>query len=185
MTVAPSPGHPTLPNGQAGSHTPTRCKPDIPALGNPPDTARQPKGLSKRKKNKTNRFRSSPIKITLPSSQLSLDCQSLSIRKFETAGGWCLFILSQSFVPKITILRISVFTDITPPRINSTDTDFIIWNLKFIFNVSQSVVHTLPSHVTGHNFVWLCMCLCHNPGLVFQGQSLLLGSHSLFPCIWK
>lgn len=42
------------------------------------------------------------------------------------------------------------------------------------------MVHTLPSYVTGNNFVWLCMCLCHNPSLVFQGQSLLLGFHPLF-----
>lgn len=159
MTVAPSPGHPTLPNGQAGSHAPTRCKPDIPALGNPPDTVSQPKGLSERKNRKTRQsvlghrpLRSAFLWVSI------LDCQSLSIRKLETAGGWCFFILSQTFVPKITILRISIFTDITPPRINSTDTDFIIWNLKFIFNVSisQSCIHS-PATSLGTT---LCGCVC-------------------------
>lgn len=68
------------------------------------------------------------------------------------------FILSQTFVPKITILRISIFTDITPPRINSTDTDFIIWNLKFIFNVSisQWCIHS-PATSLGTT---LCGCVC-------------------------
>lgn len=65
------------------------------------------------------------------------------------------FILSQT---KITILRISIFTDITPPRINSTDTDFIIWNLKFIFNVSMSqwCIHS-PATSLGTT---LCGCVC-------------------------